>query len=163
MPPPPLFRDESERNIIPQEPIFTLLNKFNGVQTQVLHYSFIRSFSPSFSVHYFSFVSSSSLMYGCILTNVRHLFCFGCWNVVLQYFPVTNERKKYRITQLPRYLIVHIKRFTKNVWFTEKNPTIVTFPLKSLDLAPCICPLSSASHSRTCSLLFHSHTFSVLI
>jgi U4/U6.U5 tri-snRNP-associated protein 2 len=86
MPPPPLFRDESERNIIPQEPIFTLLNKFNGIQTQ--------------------------------------------------YFPVTNERKKYRITQLPRYLIVHIKRFTKNVWFTEKNPTIVTFPLKSLDLSP---------------------------
>ena len=26
-------------------------------------------------------------------------------------------RKRFRITALPRYLILHIKRFTKNNWF----------------------------------------------
>ena len=28
-----------------------------------------------------------------------------------------------------RYLVVHHKRFTKNAFFREKNPTIVTFPI----------------------------------
>jgi hypothetical protein len=28
-----------------------------------------------------------------------------------------------------RYLILNIKRFTKNNFFTEKNPTIVNFPV----------------------------------
>jgi U4/U6.U5 tri-snRNP-associated protein 2 len=42
--------------------------------------------------------------------------------------------KTYKISRLPRYLIVHYKRFTKNNFFVEKNPTIVTFPVKSLRL-----------------------------
>src|SRR5690349_8042816 len=49
--------------------------------------------------------------------------------------------KKFRITQLPPYLILHIKRFTKNNWFVEKNPTVVTFPLKNLDFKECILDL----------------------
>jgi len=40
------------------------------------------------------------------------------------------------LVKLPQYLIVHIKRFTKNNFFTEKNPTIVTSPLKHFDFAP---------------------------
>ena len=36
-----------------------------------------------------------------------------------------------------RYLIIHIKRFIKNNFFMEKNPTIVTFPLNDLDLSSC--------------------------
>lgn len=43
-------------------------------------------------------------------------------------------RKRFRITQLPRYLILHIKRFTKNNWFKEKNPTIVHLPVKNLEM-----------------------------
>jgi U4/U6.U5 tri-snRNP-associated protein 2 len=35
IPPPPLFRDEQERNIIPQVPIFDLLAKFNGTKMTV--------------------------------------------------------------------------------------------------------------------------------
>eukprot|EP01083_Nonionella_stella_P101973 289721_1 len=44
-------------------------------------------------------------------------------------------RIKYSITRLPPFLIVHMKRFTQNVFNKEKNPTIVNFPIKNLDLA----------------------------
>lgn len=37
------------------------------------------------------------------------------------------------INQLPPYLILYIRRFTKNAFFIEKNPTIVNFPLTSVD------------------------------
>ncbi len=40
----------------------------------------------------------------------------------------------YELLELPPFLIFHLARFTKNKFFTEKNPTIVTFPVKNLDL-----------------------------
>ncbi|KAG5457622.1 MAG: hypothetical protein BJ554DRAFT_2314, partial [Olpidium bornovanus] len=43
--------------------------------------------------------------------------------------------RRYRITKLPRYLIFHIKRFTKNNWAVEKNPTIVNFPIRNIDMS----------------------------
>jgi len=46
-------------------------------------------------------------------------------------------KKKYKITKLPAYLVLHMKRFSKNAFFTEKNPTIVNFPIKQMDLTPC--------------------------
>ena len=42
---------------------------------------------------------------------------------------------KFRITKLPEYLIVTYSRFTKNNFFVEKNPTIVTFPTRGLNIA----------------------------
>ncbi len=50
---------------------------------------------------------------------------------------VTNEahmRKQYRIKKLPRYLVLHLVRFTKNNFYLEKNPTIVTFPVRNLEM-----------------------------
>lgn len=41
-----------------------------------------------------------------------------------------NYLKRFVITKLPRYIILYIKRFTKNTFFLEKNPTIVNFPIK---------------------------------
>lgn len=41
-----------------------------------------------------------------------------------------NIMKRFELTRLPRFLIIYIKRFTKNQWFVEKNPTIVNFPIK---------------------------------
>lgn len=41
-----------------------------------------------------------------------------------------NFMKRFEITRLPPYLILYIKRFTKNTFFVEKNPTIVNFPVK---------------------------------
>jgi len=86
IPPPPLFKDEKGKTVIPQEPLFTLLSKFDG--------------------------------------TTKH------------FSPHTKEHKIYRITKLPNYLILHIQRFTNNLWYTEKNPTIVNFPMKSLDMSP---------------------------
>lgn len=44
-------------------------------------------------------------------------------------------RRRYRIVELPEYLVIHLKRFKKNEFGTaEKNPTIVAFPVANLDL-----------------------------
>jgi U4/U6.U5 tri-snRNP-associated protein 2 len=50
---------------------------------------------------------------------------------------MNGDRRQYVITKLPRYLIVHIKRFNKNTQqFNEKNPTIVNFPVRNLEMGP---------------------------
>ncbi|KAL9129914.1 MAG: hypothetical protein Q9217_001762 [Psora testacea] len=52
-----------------------------------------------------------------------------------------NQRKRYRLLHpLPPYLLFHIKRFSKNKFVQERNPTIVTFPTRSLDMSPYIEP-----------------------
>lgn len=47
-------------------------------------------------------------------------------------------RRRFRVTRLPRFLVLHVKRFLRNQFFVEKNPTIVNFPVKNLDLAACV-------------------------
>ncbi|KAL6873708.1 hypothetical protein ACP4OV_013790 [Aristida adscensionis] len=85
LPPPPLFKDAMEKNIIPQVPLFNILKKFDGeTVTEVVR--------PSIA------------------------------------------RMRYRVTRLPKYLILHMRRFTKNNFFIEKNPTLVNFPVKNLEL-----------------------------
>ncbi|GAQ87822.1 Spindle pole body protein - Sad1p [Klebsormidium nitens] len=83
LPPPPLFKDALEKNIIPQVPLFQIIKKYDG---------------------------------DTVTENVK------------------TGRKRFRVTKLPRYLILHMKRFTKNSFFIEKNPTIVNFPVKNLEL-----------------------------
>ncbi|RHY16523.1 hypothetical protein DYB36_006646 [Aphanomyces astaci] len=86
LPPTPLFKDSQGGNVIPQVPLFTVLEKFDGDK----------------------------------ITHVLH--------------GATRQHKQYSIDSLPPYLIFHIHRFTKNNFFTEKNPTIVNFPVKNLEL-----------------------------
>ena len=43
-------------------------------------------------------------------------------------------KQKYQIKRLPKYLVLHVKRFSKNNFFKEKNQSIVNFPIKGLDL-----------------------------
>eukprot|EP00058_Branchiostoma_floridae_P024860 XP_002610350.1 hypothetical protein BRAFLDRAFT_120059 [Branchiostoma floridae] len=86
LPPPPLFQDEYEQNIIPQVPLANLLAKFNGEAEK----------------EYKSYKDSTL--------------------------------KRFELTRLPPYLILYVKRFTKNNFYVEKNPTIVTFPVKNIDL-----------------------------
>lgn len=50
---------------------------------------------------------------------------------------VANQMRRYSITRLPNFLIFHIKRFHKNSWTHEKNPTIVNFPIKNVDMSNC--------------------------
>jgi len=86
IPPCPLFRDSEGGQVIPQIPLFQLLQKFDG-----------ETWTDS-------------------VTSEAHV------------------RRKYRILQLPRYLVLHLVRFTRNNFYLEKNPTIVTFPVRNLEM-----------------------------
>ncbi|KAH8835674.1 spindle pole body protein [Flagelloscypha sp. PMI_526] len=46
-----------------------------------------------------------------------------------------GQLRRYKCKILPQYIILHFKRFTNNNFVDEKNPTIVTFPLRGLDFA----------------------------
>ncbi|XP_010252642.1 PREDICTED: U4/U6.U5 tri-snRNP-associated protein 2 [Nelumbo nucifera] len=98
LPPPPLFKDVMEKNIIPQVPLFNILKKFDGE-------------------------SITEVVRPCI------------------------ARMRYRVTRLPPYLILHMRRFTKNNFFIEKNPTLVNFPVKNLELKDYI-PLPTKENEK---------------
>ena len=52
-----------------------------------------------------------------------------------------NHRRRYRLLHpLPPYLLFNIKRFSVNKFVSERNPTIVTFPTRSLDMSPYVEP-----------------------
>lgn len=90
LPPTPLFQSANRESIIPQVPLTTLLNKYNGI------------------------TASEKLAH-----RVRHRL----------------------LHPLPPYLLFHIKRFSKNRFVSERNPTIVTFPSpRSLDMSPYVEP-----------------------
>ncbi|RAL08984.1 ubiquitin carboxyl-terminal hydrolase family protein [Aspergillus homomorphus CBS 101889] len=90
LPPTPLFQSSNRESIIPQVPLTTLLNKYNGI------------------------TASEKLA----------------------------QRVRHRLMHpLPPYLLFHIKRFSKNRFVSERNPTIVTFPSpRSLDMSPYVEP-----------------------
>ena len=56
-------------------------------------------------------------------------------NVWIQEFG--PSLKRHHLTSLPPYLILHIKRFTKNNFVEERNPTIVNFPLRGVEMSDC--------------------------
>jgi len=91
IPQTPLFKDSQGGIIIPQVPLYTVLEKFGGQK-----------------------------LVDVIKGGV-------------------HQRKRYWITRLPRYLILSLGRFTRNHYFVEKNPTIVNFPVKNLELKDCAC------------------------
>ncbi|KAI5825507.1 cysteine proteinase [Schizophyllum commune Tattone D] len=61
------------------------------------------------------------------------------YSVLAKYDGQTTQEylgqvRRYKCQRLPPYVILHYKRFTKNNFVEEKNPTIVNFPLRGLDL-----------------------------
>ncbi|XP_054783207.1 uncharacterized protein LOC129290459 [Prosopis cineraria] len=98
LPPPPLFKDVMEKNIIPQVPLFNILKKFDG-------------------------------------------------DTVTEVVRPHIARMRYRVTRLPPYIILHMRRFTKNNFFVEKNPTLVNFPVKNLELKDYI-PLTTPKENE---------------
>ncbi|GAA5994582.1 mRNA splicing protein SAD1 [Rhodotorula paludigena] len=48
--------------------------------------------------------------------------------------------RRWKITRLPPFLIVYYKRFTANRFLEEKNPTIVNFPLRGVDMSEYVDP-----------------------
>lgn len=83
LPPPPLFQDAVEKNIIPQVGIHAVLAKYDGTTTQESR----------------------------------------------------GQLRRFKCRELPSYIILHYKRFTKNNFVEEKNPTIVNFPLRGVDFS----------------------------
>lgn len=68
--------------------------------------------------------------------------------VLAKYDGVTFQEaagliRRYKATQLPPFVILHFRRFTKNNFVEEKNPTIVNFPIKGVDMQDCECYLVS--------------------
>ena len=47
---------------------------------------------------------------------------------------IQHGRRKMRLLSPPRFLALQVKRFTRTQFFWEKNPTIVNFPVKGLEL-----------------------------
>ncbi|KAJ2536161.1 U4 U6.U5 tri-snRNP-associated protein [Coemansia sp. RSA 1933] len=43
-----------------------------------------------------------------------------------------GEAKQYRLLSLPQYIICHVKRFSRNSFSTEKNPTVVNFSIRNV-------------------------------
>ncbi|EPQ29185.1 uncharacterized protein PFL1_03472 [Pseudozyma flocculosa PF-1] len=43
--------------------------------------------------------------------------------------------RRFKVVKLPPFVILHFRRFTKNRFVEERNPTIVNFPIKDLDLS----------------------------
>uniref|UniRef100_A0A1I7UKW9 Ubiquitin carboxyl-terminal hydrolase 39 n=1 Tax=Caenorhabditis tropicalis TaxID=1561998 RepID=A0A1I7UKW9_9PELO len=101
LPPAPLYRDVQLQNIIPQVPLSTLLEKFDG-KTEKEY----RTYND-------------------------------------------NIMKRYELLKLPEFLIISYKRFQKNQWFVEKNPTIVNFPIVNVDLFECLAPDARHAHKYT--------------
>ncbi|KAK0668913.1 hypothetical protein QBC41DRAFT_224981 [Cercophora samala] len=51
------------------------------------------------------------------------------------------QRRRYRLMHpLPPFLVFHVKRFSKNKFVSERNPTIVTFDARNLDVGPYVEP-----------------------
>ncbi|KAG5439637.1 hypothetical protein PCK2_000771, partial [Pneumocystis canis] len=78
---------------------------------------------------------------------------------------LSGQRKRYKVLTLPPFLIFHIKRFTKNNWRDEKNPTIVNFPVKDLDMKGYIDPIYLSTHISTvydlCANIVHETVSSI--
>jgi U4/U6.U5 tri-snRNP-associated protein 2 len=54
---------------------------------------------------------------------------------------LNSQRKRYRLMHpLPPFLVLHIKRFSHNKFVSERNPTIVTFDPRNLDVSPYVEP-----------------------
>lgn len=51
---------------------------------------------------------------------------------------LAGHRKRYKLLQLPPFLTLHIKRFTKTNLIEERNPTVVSFGPQNLDMSPYV-------------------------
>ena len=99
-----------------------------------------------------------------IIPQVALSACLSKYDGATEHDVPRGGRKMYAVEALPPYLILHMKRFTRNNFFVEKNPTIVTFPVRNLELRdalPLPPGLASKYHlvanvchdGATCSLL----------
>lgn len=117
--------DSQGAAVIPQIPLFELLKKYDG-----------RTWTDKI-------IGSSSVSGGGGVVNSDGT---GNSNDIPA---VTSDRsgpvrKQYIIRKLPNYLVFHLKRFSQDGFgfAEEKNSTIVTFPVKNLEMKDYYQPLS---------------------
>lgn len=60
-----------------------------------------------------------------------------------------NFMKRFEIVRLPKYVILYVKRFTKNTFFIDKNPTIVNFPVKNVDFGDILTAENKKANKET--------------
>lgn len=60
-------------------------------------------------------------------------------------------RRKMRLTRLPNFLALHLRRFSRNNFFVEKNPTLATFPVRGLDLRDAAPSLGGDAGACACA------------
>ncbi len=73
------------------------------------------------------------------LVNILQKFNGVSFNDVISNSGSTSgQKRRYRLKRLPNNLILCLSRFKRNEFTNEKNPTIVPFPVKNLDLGPYV-------------------------
>ncbi|KAM3174204.1 U4/U6.U5 tri-snRNP-associated protein 2 [Hymenolepis weldensis] len=60
-----------------------------------------------------------------------------------------STMRRFCLKHLPPYLILFMKRILKNIFTLEKNPTIVNFPIKSIDFGELLDDEARAQHKHT--------------
>nr|CDS26550.1 u4:u6.u5 tri snrnp associated protein 2 [Hymenolepis microstoma] len=60
-----------------------------------------------------------------------------------------STMRRFCLKKLPPYLILFMKRILKNIFTLEKNPTIVNFPIKSIDFGELLDNEARAQHKYT--------------
>nr|CAH8872400.1 unnamed protein product [Trichobilharzia regenti] len=60
-----------------------------------------------------------------------------------------STMRRFELRRLPLYLVLYMKRFVRNIFTLEKNPTIVNFPIKSIDFGDLLAPEFRAKHRYT--------------
>ena len=61
-----------------------------------------------------------------------------------------STMRRFCLKRLPPYLILFMKRIVKNIFTLEKNPTIVNFPIKSIDFGELLDPETRSQHKWAC-------------
>lgn len=132
LPPTPLFTDEFRENIIPQVTIVHI--NYIGRSDCSFNVSPLLSDTPTCN----SVLRTSRIQQRVRINHVLFLQV-NLYQLLSKFNGQTSKEyktykenflKRFEITQLPPYLILYIKRFTKNTFFVEKNPTVVNFPVK---------------------------------
>lgn len=124
LPPPPLYPDEQRENIIPQVPIYQVLNKFNGI-TETEHKTYKDLYMKRYEI---TKLPPYIILYMKVMYLFLHKILFHRAMKFCSYFP---------------------QRFTKNMFLKEKNPTIVNFPVKNIDFGELLLPEIRAKHKGT--------------
>ena len=72
-----------------------------------------------------------------IIPQVPLVACLTKFDGTTEQEMMNGDKRTYVLKTLPKYLVVHIKRFSQNTQqFSEKNPTIVNFPVRQSPRSP---------------------------